>query len=228
MYGAAWRQWLVRPGANYRLSEQWQLSLTYSYFSVHPGGLLEPRGAVAEHRMHQQAEYSHRWKNNVVRHRFRLEERWLSSPWREGEPRSWRWQDRPRYMLRVDKPLRRAGSNGGPITLTWYNEVLFSFRSPAPSAFEQNRVYGGIQWKLSRNFSLDLGAFHMAFKPQNGGRLEHNIVFSHAAQEPDAAQRPVRLALEALSLFFPAQRARRTHRSRPAYWSGTPPTSRPA
>ncbi|MCS7041524.1 MAG: DUF2490 domain-containing protein [Bryobacteraceae bacterium] len=177
MYGADWRQWLVRPGVNYRFTDRWQVSLTYSYFSTHPNGLAESDGAVAEHRMHQQAEYSHPWHGNVLRHRFRMEERWVSSPWREGEPRSWRWQDRPRYMLRMDRPLRRNGPGGAPLTLTLYDEIFVSFRARSASAFDQNRVYAGVTWKLGRHFAADMGAFYQTLKPQNGGALEHNIVF---------------------------------------------------
>ncbi len=177
MYGAPWRQWLVRPGANYQIGERWQLSLTYSYFSVHPNGLRDPNGAVGEHRFHQQVEYSHPLGRNTMRHRFRLEERRLSSPWREGEPRTWRWQDRPRYMLRLDRPIRDSNGRPGPVTLTFYDEIFFSFRAPAASAYEQNRLYAGLNWRFSRHLSFDAGVFHMAFKPQNGNRLEQNFVF---------------------------------------------------
>lgn len=177
MQGARWRQWLVRPGVNCRAGEHWQLSFTYSYFSVHPHGLSDPEGVVAEHRMHQQAEYTHGWRSNTIRHRLRMEERWLSSPWREGEERSWHWQDRPRYMLRLDRPVGRNGSGQPPLTLTLYDEILVSFRAKSASAFEQNRVYAGITRRLGRGFALDLGAFYQTFKPQNGGALEHNLVF---------------------------------------------------
>lgn len=176
MRGADWLQWLVRPGVNYRASERWQLSFTYSYFSVHPQGISRPEGSVAEHRLHQQAEYSHGWRSNTIRHRFRMEERWLSSPWREGVERRWRWQDRPRYMLRLDRPLRRNGSGQPPLTLTLYDEILVSFRAKSASAFEQNRVYAGLTRRLGRRFALDVGAFYQTFKPQNGGALEHNVV----------------------------------------------------
>ncbi len=176
MHGTDWRQWLVRPGVNYRAGEHWQLSFTYSYFSVHPQGIAHPEGAVAEHRMHQQAEYSHSWRNNVIRHRFRMEERWISSPWNEGQPRSWRWQDRPRYMLRMDRPLARNGSGQAPLTLTLYDEILISSRARSASAFDQNRVYAGITRRLGRHFALDLGAFYQTLKPQKSGPLEHNVV----------------------------------------------------
>ena len=177
LYGSRWRQWLVRLGVNLRAGQHWQLSFTYSYFSTNPEGLDNPNRAVAEHRLHQQAEYSHRWRGNLIRHRFRLEERWLSSPWQEGRPRTWQWQDRPRYMLRLDRALRRNGNGKDSVTLTLYDEVLTSFRSPAASAFEQNRVYGGITWRVGRHTAVDMGAFHQWFKPIHGGRMEHNLVF---------------------------------------------------
>lgn len=177
MRGADWRQWLVRPGVNCRASERWQLSFTYSFFSVHPQGISRSEGAVAEHRMHQQAEYSHPWRSNVVRHRFRMEERWISSPWREGQPRTWHWQDRPRYMLRMDRPLRRNGHGPASTTLTLYDEVFFSFRAKAASAFDQNRAYVGISRRLGPHLAMDLGMFYQTLKQASSGALEHNLVF---------------------------------------------------
>jgi hypothetical protein len=177
LYGSSWRQWLVRPGLLLRLNQHCQLSLTYSYFSVHPGGLGDPAGVVREHRLHQQAECSHPWRGHLIRHRFRVEERRLSSPAREGEPLVWKWQDRPRYLLRMDTPLKHNGGRGAPLTLTLYDEVLFSFSSPATSSFEQNRIYGGVTWSLDRYFAVDVGAFYQTFKPVHGGPLEHNLVF---------------------------------------------------
>lgn len=174
-FGSPARQWMMRPGANVALTDRLKLSLTYSYFDTHPGGLEQDDGEMREHRMHQQIEYSMPWRRNVFRHRFRMEERWLSSPHHDGEAVRWRWQDRPRYMLRWDRPLP-LGANGSSPVVTVYEEVLFSFASPAASAFEQNRIYTGFTWRVGRRVSLETGAMHQAVKT-TAGPFRHNLIF---------------------------------------------------
>jgi len=174
--GSPARQWMVRPGANLNLTGRLKLSLTYSYFDTHPNGLEQDEGETREQRSHQQIEYSMPWRRAVLRHRFRMEERWLSSPDHASQTPRWRWQDRPRYLLRLDLPLHR---NGDPVLLpvfTLYDEVLFSFASPAASAFEQNRIYTGLTWRLRPGFSLETSAMHQALKTLSGP-FRHNLIF---------------------------------------------------
>lgn len=172
--GSSARQWLVRPGVNLGITPRLQLSLTYSYFDTRPNGLAQDDGEIREHRMHQQLEYSMPWRHIVLRHRFRMEERWLSAPRHNGSPPSWRWQDRPRYMLRMDLPLRRNGPLAPVLNL--YDEILFSFASPAASAWEQNRIYSGLTWKLRPGVSFETGAMHQAVKSP-AGPFRHNVIF---------------------------------------------------
>ena len=172
--GSPARQWMVRPGVNVRLADRLRLSFAYGYFDTHPHGLKADDGETREHRLHQQVEYSIPWRRNVIRHRFRMEERWLSSPHREGMRDSWRWQDRPRYMLRLDRPLPFGGNGTRPV-FTAYGEVLFSFASPAASAFEQHREYTGITWRLAQRFSVETGVMHQAVK-STAGPFRHNVI----------------------------------------------------
>ncbi len=174
--GSPARQWMLRPGAGLQITDRLKLSLTYSYFDTHPNGLRQDEGETREHRSHQQIEYSMPWRRTVIRHRFRMEERWLSSPNHAGQTPRWRWQDRPRYMLRLDLPLHRNNHPSVAPVLTLYDEVLFSFASPAASAFEQNRVYTGLTWKLLPGFSLEAGAMHQAIKTV-AGPFRHNLIF---------------------------------------------------
>lgn len=176
MLGSPARQWMVRPGANVALTSRLKLSLTYSYFDTHPNGLEQDEEETREHRSHQQIEYSAPWRRTIVRQRFRMEERWISTPYRPGAASSWRWQDRPRYLLRWDVPLGKSGNGSAAPVLTLYNEVLFSFASPAASAFEQNRVYSSLTWKLKPRISFEAGVMHQAVKT-TGGPFRHNVIF---------------------------------------------------
>lgn len=173
--GSAARQWMVRPGVNAGLTDRVKLSLAYAYFDTHPNGLAEDEGESREHRLHQQVEYAQPWRRNAVRYRFRMEERWISSPQQRQAPVRWRWQDRTRYMLRLDRPVPLR-LNGSAAVLTVYDEILFSFASPAASAFEQNRTYASLTWKLSQRLSLESGVMHQAVKT-TAGPFRHNVIY---------------------------------------------------
>ena len=58
---------------------------------------------------------------------------------------------------------------------TTYGEVLFSFASPAASAFEQHREYTGITWRLAQRFSVETGVMHQAVK-STAGPFRHNVI----------------------------------------------------
>lgn len=173
--GSHARQWMVRPGVNLALTDRLKLSLAYGYFDTHPNGLERDDGETREHRTHQQIEYSVPWRRTLVRQRFRMEERWLSTPWSNGATNRWRWQDRPRYMLRWDLPLGKPGNGSKAPVLTVYDEVLFSFASQAASALEQNRVYSSLTWRLRPGISVETGVMHQALKTP-AGQFRHNVV----------------------------------------------------
>lgn len=173
--GSHARQWMVRPGVNLALTDRLKLSLAYGYFDTHPNGLERDDGETREHRAHQQIEYSVPWRRTLVRQRFRMEERRLSSPWADGAANRWRWQDRPRYMLRWDLPLGKPGNGSKAPVLTVYDEVLFSVASQAASALEQNRVYSSLTWRLRPGISVETGLMHQAVKAP-AGHFRHNVV----------------------------------------------------
>ncbi len=173
---AAWDQWLVRPGVNYQLRKNIQLSAAYGFFNTHPGGVGWKPGAAPEHRLQQQITISRPIRKLPVRHRFRTDQRFLGSGFRDGHDRSWRLQHRARYMFRTDIPLRKAEDNRTLLSLGLYDEIFFRYDGLDGSALDQNRVFAGLTLRPTRTSAVEVGAFAQRCRPPLGGPLENNVV----------------------------------------------------
>lgn len=173
---STWRQWVVRPGVNIGLSENWSLSLTYGYFKANPNGLRVDTYAVPEHRLHQQFTYRHGIGRLAARHRIRNEQRWIGTERRDDAPRAYRFMERLRYLFRTDIPLRRAAGESPSVYLSLYDEVAVRFGYRGTSYFDQNRLYAGLGFRPRPSTTIEFGAFGQRFKPMSGERLEHNVM----------------------------------------------------
>lgn len=175
MNDANWNQWLVRPGVNYQVSPNVQVSGAYSYFMTHPGGLHLGLASFPEHRLQEQLTVTQKVKKIPLRHRFRTDQRFLGSGAREDVDRSWHLQHRARYMLRSDIPLKRGEGARTVLSLGLYDEVFFHYDRRDGASFEQNRIYAGLTLRPSRTLAFECGAFSQRFRHAGGG-LENNVV----------------------------------------------------
>lgn len=175
--GSAWNQFLLRPGLNFQPHRNIQLSTAYSFFDAHPEGLRVRSGEAPEHRLQEQFQATHRASRLPLRHRVRIDHRWLGTPWAEGHPRLWNLQHRLRYLLRTDIPLVKSANEAVLVYLGLYDEVFLRYGFSGVSHFEQNRIYAGVGFRPpGRKTSLEVGVFHQRFKPLGGGPLENNYV----------------------------------------------------
>ena len=170
------RQWLVRPGLNYRLNRNVQLSAAYSYFNTRPDGLDVREGSAPEHRLQEQLSVSKRIGRLGTRHRFRADQRFLGSGWVPGVARTWNTQHRARYQFRTDIPLGEGGARGR-VALRLYNEIFFRFDHADGAALDKNRVFGGFAIRPARDFVIESGAFWQLRKPPHGDPLENGMFF---------------------------------------------------
>lgn len=154
--GAPWRQWLVRPGINFRLTERVSLQAAYSRF--------ETRGAPGENRLHEQVMLTHPGRTFTLRHRWRLEHRFRNSD----------LEHRARYLLRGELPVyRREGSR---IFLAVYDEPMVRFGGAGAAGLDQNRIYGGVGWQWSTTMTTEAGMFVQHLRLPSG-RIERNNVY---------------------------------------------------
>ncbi len=176
MNRSAWNQWNIRPGVNYQARHNVQISAAYAYFNTHPNGLASMAGAAPEHRLQEQLLVGQPAGEFAVRHRLRLDQRFIGSGYAAGRGRGWDFQHRIRYMLRADIPLKKGRDERPVVYLGLYDEVFSRFGCAGASSFEQNRLYAGIGFRPSKKYGIESGVFNQRFKPAAGGRLENNYV----------------------------------------------------
>ena len=163
--GLTWQQLLLRPGVNYYLNDNVTLTLGYAYIRSYPyGDFPTSAAAFPEHRVWQQLLIRHKTGRVNFQQRYRTEQRWISTG------AAWRTQDRFRYMVRGDIPLK------GRWSLGLYNELWVNYgRNLSPNFFDQNRAYAALGYNTGTKLGrLEFGYMNQTLAQRNGRVLEYN------------------------------------------------------
>ncbi len=163
--GSNFNQLLLRTGVNYDISEKAMVTLGYGYISTDPT-FTEPPGEenIVENRIYQQFVLRNSVGKFKFSHRYRIEQRFIDNPL-TGKVT----EHRARYFLRVTYPL-------GPLWfLTAYDEIFINLQEPL---FGQNRLYGAVGYKASKNVSVQLGYLKNHFTGRNFDRLQLAIFWN--------------------------------------------------
>lgn len=140
-------QTLVRVGLQYEILP-W-LNVTNGYGFIHTEAKGTPNNAFDEHRIYQEAVVKHSLGHFKIRHRVRLEERFIENQDFRG---------RARYSLFADLPLTEKKMSKGGIYGAFYNEIFINLsKDDAIKAFDRNRLYLGAGYKLKDNFGIQAG-----------------------------------------------------------------------
>ncbi|WP_415374338.1 DUF2490 domain-containing protein [Patiriisocius sp. Uisw_017] len=157
--GSNFNQLLVRNGFNWHITDKAAVTLGYAYISTDVT-FEEPSGEenITEHRLYGQFIIRNSlWKFKSV-HRYRFEQRFIDSPTNGNAT-----QYRARYLLRLTYP----------ITETWYvsayNEIFINLQEPI---FGQNRLYGAVGYKWSKDLRSEIGYLKNHFTGINFDRLQ--------------------------------------------------------
>lgn len=167
------QQLLLRPALRYQLNPATAVSAGYANTLTHRYGDYPIRAAFPEHRTFQQLTVQHKVAGRLdFQHRARNEQRWLgfatSSP--NLEPRTWVYQNRFRYMLRLVVPLKMQ-----PWYFAAYNEVLLNYgAADGVRIFDQNRAFGGIGRLISNDTRVEVGYLKQTLLQRNARIMELN------------------------------------------------------
>ena len=157
---------LLRVGLNIHLGEQALAGVGYAYAYALPLA-DQPKSSVAgmhEQRLFQQFQFGEHTGALWTRHRYRLEERWLSSPGTAAVA----YRTRLRYQLRLLVPLRRDHRlTPGTAYIVGANELFINLGS-ASSFFDQNRASLLLGLQLSGNAALEAGLVNQSFSVGSG------------------------------------------------------------
>jgi len=149
------RNLLFRPGATYYINKNSNATLGYLYtntFLRQEGGAKD---MLTEHRVWEQYILTHKIKQAFAQHRFRLEQRFMET---SGDGV---FSQRLRYFFRVLLPLapEKEGFVKGPF-VALQNELFFNVQHKEQlngSFFDQNRAYGAVGYRFSRQFDIEAG-----------------------------------------------------------------------
>lgn len=145
--GGDHNQTLIRVGGQYQVKPYLQTTLGYGF--IHSESMGSPNNPFNEHRIYQEALLSHDVLSSKIRHRFRLEERFIDNQDFRG---------RFRYCLFADIPLTTNKFDKNGIYLALYDEIFLNITdNDAFETFDRNRAYAGFGFKFQKNLGVQLG-----------------------------------------------------------------------
>jgi len=155
-------QFGVRLQLTHTLSPSWAVGQGFAYFRTRPGDPNSAgRLAVPEWRPYQHVQFSHTGGKLRIGHRLRIEERFIRKNAQGKLEKGFNYAVRYRYALLLSYPLYASVDNTHTITARAHNEVFLQTGANIAHLFDQNRLYGGIQYAPSPAFSVELGFFKM-------------------------------------------------------------------
>lgn len=174
--GIHWQQLLLRPGVNYQVNSKLMLTAGYGFVETYRYGGFPVPAAFPEHRFFEQALITPRAFKLDWQNRLRLEQRNLGvmvqQPNGGFRREAWRYENRFRYMLRTNVPLRVGG---GKYYIGLYNEIFFNFgKNVAANVFDQNRAYIALGRNMGRETRFEIGFMEQTLQQRSGQVFEHN------------------------------------------------------
>ncbi|MCU7550786.1 DUF2490 domain-containing protein [Chitinophagaceae bacterium LB-8] len=166
---------IIRPGIMYFITDNTNLTFGYAYanyFAGNDGRTI----ALPEHRPWQQLIWTNRYPKLRLHNRLRLEERFLrklESPDKLGN--GYNFNYRIRYSFSLSTPLSKKAFEPNTVTLVLNDEVMLNFgKKIQTNTFDQNRLFGGLNYHLSKHSILQAGYMY-TFQQQGTGAQYRNI-----------------------------------------------------
>ncbi len=184
------QQVLLRPGVQFTLAPGVRVAAGYAYIATAPYGEFPIAAPLREQRTWQQLLLTHRAGPATLIHRYRWEQRWLSSITGVGDDRTRgpvSYQQRARYQLRAQVPLQAITLRNRPIMAFAYDELFLPVgHGDAIGRFSQNRLGAGVGVPLGDGQRVEVGYMNLwnALPAQRANEVNHTLVFSYVWVAP--------------------------------------------
>jgi hypothetical protein len=174
-------QLLLRPGVNYDVSENLQLSGGYAFIDTSGPKDAPPGFDVPENRFWQQLILKQRLGSTRMMHRYRVEQRFVGNVREnaagEGEVDGTTYLNRVRYFLKATIPF----SAESRYYAAFYNELMIGFGDNVRNnIFDQNRSYAAIGFRTGAAESLEIGYLLQIVQDPSGALIQYNHTFQLA------------------------------------------------
>ncbi|WP_026135727.1 DUF2490 domain-containing protein [Nafulsella turpanensis] len=156
-------QLLLRVGLGRKLSPQASVMAGYGYIPTSSFDKEEFKSSTIEHRIWEQLVLTNQLGRLYFEHRYRIEQRWISSTLND------KYLNRLRYRLLVNIPLNHAELTENTLFATFYDEV---FLNVVENPFDQNRLYAALGYKFNAFLSLQAGYLRHKVSAGNLDRLQ--------------------------------------------------------
>ena len=182
--GADPQQLLIRPGVQRTLAPGVRVAAGYAYIATAPYGRFPIAEPLREQRIWQQLLLTHKAGPLSVSHRYRWEQRWLSTISGAGDGRKRgapSYQHRARYMLRAQGNLPGLTVNGRPIMAFGWEELLVPVGyADATLRLTQNRIGGGLGIPVDSRQRVELGYMNLwnGFSGIRANEINHTLTLS--------------------------------------------------
>ena len=180
-YISTWQQGLLRFGFNYQVLTNLQLRIGYAWAETFPYGDIPINGMgkdFTEHRIYQAATTNGKLGIVDLSHRFMLEQRWIgrySVTTLEKED-EFVYNNRVRYMLRGQVPLKGKSITDKTPYAAAYNEIMIGFgENTGENVFDQNRFGLLLGYQFNKNLKIEGGYLNQII--QLGREIDGKNVF---------------------------------------------------
>ena len=140
-------QLLPRVGLNYHIDKNTSLTAGYAFIptqNVFDQGWGEEM--VTENRIWEQFILKNVVNRMKIRHRYRLEQRWVKL----GEETT--YKNRARYMLSVKLPISK--NEDSPLFISLYDEIFLNI---SDNPFDQNRLFAALGYQFNKQMNFQVG-----------------------------------------------------------------------
>jgi len=136
----------------------------------------EEREPISELRWAVRLYQEQRFRRAIYTNRYSLEQRWRDLANNHVYQPNWR----VRYQARLEFPLKASWLHL-PLSLVVFDEVFIHFGKAVknnPNVFDQNRIYAGFNYGLSKNVKFGLGYIYQIQQRNNGKEFDQaNVLF---------------------------------------------------
>lgn len=154
-------QLLIRTGLGMNVRENANLLLGYGFIRSENYTTADEKTVVNEHRIYQQFITKQRLGRLSLQHRYRFEQRFVEEDFKL----------RFRYFLGLTYSLWKEEEANKEFYLSAYNEIFLNTKQ---NAFDRNRLYGGLGYRLNKSLRFELGYMNQFLS--NGNRDQTNLV----------------------------------------------------
>jgi hypothetical protein len=179
--GAHPQQVLVRPGLQVTVRPGLRIGGGYAYIATAPYGESPNAAPLREHRGWQQLSLNTSIGGLTLSQRVRAEQRWTGVVDRNGDRGPLTYQQRLRYLIRVQRPLGAIATDGRPVIGFIANEFFLPVgHSDADQRRLQNRAQLGVGFPVDARQRLELSYLHQwnRITPRTTHEFNHTAVVS--------------------------------------------------